>query len=393
MWMGGVTPLGYEVRNRRLVIVPQEAETVRLVYAEYQQLGSVRLLQQHLDTAGIRSKVRTYRDGRVAGGRPFSRGALYALLSNPIYIGEIAHKGVRNAGLQEPILERPLWEAVQHQLRDQVRRSHPGEVARSPLLGKIFDQAGNRLTPSHAVKNGRRYRYYVSRGLVTGTSQEDPDGWRLPAPQIERLVADEAIRVLADRAAVAAALEKVKVPTEQFPSALAAAERWCQRLHSDTDRDDALVRLVDRVELGRGSFGVSVNLGPLLEGGQRQIALVSETALAIKRRGVEMRLVLESDPPKEARVDRVLLKEVGRAHRCFEALLTGRATSLEGVAAIEGVDIRYLSNLLPLAFLSPDIVAAIVRGTQPADLTAKKLIRRIDLPLEWLAQKQVLGFR
>ena len=118
-----------------------------------------------------------------------------------------------------------------------------------------------------------------------------------------------------------------------------------------------------------------------------------ETTLAIKRRGVEMRLVLDSGPPTEARVDRVLLKEVSRAHRCFEALLAGRAASLEGVAAIEDVDARYLSNLLPLAFLSPDIVAAIVRGTQPPDLTAKKLIRRIDLPLEWLAQKQVLGFR
>jgi DNA invertase Pin-like site-specific DNA recombinase len=129
MWMGGVTPLGYEVRNRRLVIVPEEAETVRLIYAQYQELGSVRLLQQHLDTAGIRSKVRTYRDGRAAGGRPFSRGALYALLSNPIYIGEIAHKGIRHAGLQEPILERPPWEAVQHQLRDQVRRSRTGKAS------------------------------------------------------------------------------------------------------------------------------------------------------------------------------------------------------------------------------------------------------------------------
>ena len=390
--MGGVTPLGYEVRDRKLVIVPHEAETVRLVYGKYQQLGSVRLLQEHLDKAGIRSKVRIYQDGRVGGGRCFSRGALYTLLSNPIYIGEISHKGIRYAGLHEPILDRPLWEAVQRQLRDQVRRSRPGEAARSPLRGKIFDQAGNRLTPSHAVKDGRRYRYYVSRGLVTGTSQKDPDGWRLPGPQIERLVAIEAIQGLADRTALAAALEKAKVPTEQFPSALAAAERWCRRLRSDMDRNDALVRLVDRVELGRGSFRLSVNLGPLLEGGHREIALARETPLAIKRRGVEMRLVLESRAPKEARVDRVLLKEVSRAHRCFEALLARQAASIKGVAAIEGVDARYLSNLLSLAFLSPDIVAAVVRGTHPPDLSAKKLIRHIDLPLEWLAQKQVLGF-
>ncbi|MGB8608983.1 MAG: hypothetical protein WCE28_28595, partial [Bradyrhizobium sp.] len=142
------------------------------------------------------------------------------------------------------------------------------------------------------------------------------------------------------------------------------------------DRNDAIVRLVDRVQLGRSSFRVLVNLGALLEGPHWEITLTREAALAIKRRGVEMRLVLESGAPKEAKVDRVLLKEVSRARRCFEALLAGRAASVEGVAAIEGVDACYLSNLLPLAFLSPDIVAAIVRGTQPADLTAKKLIRR-----------------
>jgi hypothetical protein len=324
MWMGGVTPLGYEVRDRKLVIVPREAETVRLIYARYQQLGSVRLLQQHLDKAGIRSKVRTYQDGRVAGGRPFSRGALYALLSNAIYIGEIAHKGVRHAGLQEPIVERPLWEAVQRQLREQgpVRSFRPGKVARSPLLGKLFHEAGNRLTPSHAVKDGRRYRYYVSRRLITGSTQEEPAGWRLPAPQIEKLVADEVTKALADRKVVTATLEKAKVPTEQFPSVLAAAERWCRRLLSDTGRNDALVRLVDRIELGRGSFRVSVNLGALLEGTLRQIPLAREATLAIKRRGVEMRLVLENGAPEETKVDRVLLKEVSRARRCFEALLT-----------------------------------------------------------------------
>ena len=394
MWMGGVTPLGYEARDRKLVIVPPEAEIVRLIYAKYQELGSVRLLQQHLAEAGIRSKIRTHRDGRVVGGRPFSRGALYALLSNPVYIGEIAHKGIRHAGLHRPILERCLWEAVQDQLREQapVSGTRGAKVSRSPLLGKIFDHAGSRLTPSHAVKNGRRYRYYVSRGLVTGSSRENPDGWRLPAPQIERLVADAAMEELADRKSVTGALEKAEVPTEQFPSVLASADLWSQRLRSDTHRHDALLRLIDRVELGRSSFRVSVNLGALLESPDRQIILARESALTIKRRGVEMRLVLGSGASKEARVDRVLLKEVARARRCFEALLSGRAASVEAAAALEGIDKSYVSRLLPLAFLSPDIVQAIVRGSQPAHMTAKALIQRIDLPLDWLAQRQTLGF-
>jgi site-specific DNA recombinase len=159
------------------------------------------------------------------------------------------------------------------------------------------------------------------------------------------------------------------------------------------DRNDAIVRLVGRVELGRGSFRVLINLGALLEGAPKEIILARESAVTIKRRGVEMRLVLESSTAQEAKVDQVLLNEDARAHRCFEALLSGRAASVEGIAASEHVDARYVSNLLPLAFLSPDIVEAIIRGTQPADLTTKKLIRRIYLPLEWRAQKQVLGFR
>jgi hypothetical protein len=172
-----------------------------------------------------------------------------------IHCKALQHKGIHHPGLQEPIIERPLWETVERQLREQgpARSSRPGKGACSPLLGKIFDEAGNRLTPSHAVKNRRRYRYYVSRRLVTGTSQDKPDGWRLPAPQIEKLVADEAIRALADRRAVTTALQSAEVPAEQISSVLAAANLWCQRLRSDVDRNDAIVRLVDRVQLGRAA--------------------------------------------------------------------------------------------------------------------------------------------
>src|SRR3954451_10572303 len=117
MWMGGVAPLGYEVSDRKLVILPDEAETVRLIFARYLELGSVRLLKQDLGRQGARSKERMYRDGTRVGGQPFSRGALYALLSNPIYVGEIAHKGARYPGQHEAILDRATWDQVQEQLR------------------------------------------------------------------------------------------------------------------------------------------------------------------------------------------------------------------------------------------------------------------------------------
>jgi len=186
-------PIGYEIQNRKLTVNPAEADTVRLIYRRYRELGSVRLLKDDLHRCGIRSKVRTYQDGKHAGGQSFSRGALYALLSNPIYIGEISHKGARYPGQHDAILEKELWQAVQEQLADHGpgRRRPPAKVTPSPLMGKLFDEAGGRLTPSHAIKAGQRYRYYVSRDLVTGTRTAAHRGWRLPAAQIEKLVAVE----------------------------------------------------------------------------------------------------------------------------------------------------------------------------------------------------------
>jgi site-specific DNA recombinase len=157
-------------------------------------------------------------------------------------------------------------------------------------------------------------------------------------------------------------------------------------------RTAALLSLIDRVELGQGSFRATISWGALLGGGHAGVTLARELPLAIKRRGVEMRLISDSHDASPAKADPILLKEVARAHRCFDALLNRRASSIAVLAAREGIHDRYVSSLLPLAFLSPEIVEAIVRGTQPKDLTAKKLIGRIHLPLEWQSQKQALGF-
>jgi site-specific DNA recombinase len=121
-------------------------------------------------------------------------------------------------------------------------------------------------------------------------------------------------------------------------------------------------------------------------------ALTREFPLQIKRRGVEMKLVIDAPGPRATGPDPVLLKEIKRAHRCFDALVAGRVGSVAELATIEGVSDRYVSSLLPLAFLAPEIVDAIVSGTQPADLTTHRLIRRLELPTEWAAQKQLLGF-
>ncbi len=178
-WMGGTVPIGYNLRDRKLVINPDEAGMVRRIFERYLELKSVRLLEEDLAARGIVSATKVSRNGNRRGGKPFSRGALYHLLSNPIYIGEIPHKRDRHPGQHEPIASREIWERVEQQLRSQARRTEgrKTEAHRSPLAGKLLDENGEPLYVQGAAKGRRRYRYYVSRKLVRGGSENaQPDG-------------------------------------------------------------------------------------------------------------------------------------------------------------------------------------------------------------------------
>ena len=170
MWMGGYPPLGYDVKDRKLVVNEAEAETVRYIFRRYQELRSVRLLKEHLDAAGIVSKRRTAPDGRPYGGKPIARGALYHMLQNRIYRGEIVHKDQAYPGEHDPIIDDDLWQEVQTTLATNRvdRGAGKGNRHLSLLAGLIYDAHGEPMTPSHAVKKGVRYRYYVSKSLLTG---------------------------------------------------------------------------------------------------------------------------------------------------------------------------------------------------------------------------------
>lgn len=167
--LSGVPPLGYRVQDRKLVIIDSEAEIVRAIFRLYAELGSVRLLKEELDVRGIKSKSWTSASGRLIGGKPFSRGALYLMLQNRIYRGEVIHKGQAHSGEHTPIIDQLLWDAVQTQLASNAAERNSGLRTRAPslLAGMLFDNDRNRMTPSHAGKQGDRYRYYVSRPLIT----------------------------------------------------------------------------------------------------------------------------------------------------------------------------------------------------------------------------------
>src|SRR5438309_3078459 len=116
MWMGGNVPLGYDANERTLVINPAEAETVRRIFALYRELGCVRRVKEEADRLGLRTKLSTTANGIERGGKPLSRGHIYALLANPIYSGRIAHKGALYSGHHPALIEDETWTAVRAQL-------------------------------------------------------------------------------------------------------------------------------------------------------------------------------------------------------------------------------------------------------------------------------------
>ena len=189
LWVGGVVPLGYQAKDRKITVVEEEAKTVRHIFRRYLELGSLNLLLADLRTAGVKTKLRPLSNGRIIGGIPFTRGALAAFLRNRFYIGEVRYKGEVFPGEQTAILDRTLFDAVQTKL-DQQRTNYTKarQQSDSILMGRIFDDRGNRMTPTYAVKKGIRYRYYISAALIQGQSDKAANLNRVPAVEIEKLI-------------------------------------------------------------------------------------------------------------------------------------------------------------------------------------------------------------
>jgi len=397
MWMGGTHPFGYKVCDRRLYVDPDEAQKVKQIFNRYLELGTVRELQKDLIMRGIVSAAKVSKTGNARGGKPFSRGALYHLLSNPIYIGEIRHKKERHAGLHEALISREIWDRVQLQLRGKTcsrLKSSKTDAPRSPLGGKLFDESGEPLYVQGAAKGNLRYRYYVSKGLVRGDSDTPEKGWRISAPEIEQTVSAAAIALLRDQSAVTLALETSRIDSDHLSGVLARSPIWVERLRSTSETVSTLADLVTRIDLGRDSIRLSLAL-PLLaiaaaEEKLEHLPLTSMFPVQMKRRGVEMRMVLQGDC-KPSRIDRPLIRAVACARRWSHELLSGQMPTIDAIARREQIAPRYVRDLLPLACLSPRIVEAIVEGRQPAELTVVGLTRRIDLPLLWGAQELALG--
>jgi DNA invertase Pin-like site-specific DNA recombinase len=400
MWMGGVVPLGYDVIDRRLIINEAEAKTVRTLFRLYLQHAKVRLVKEEADKMDLRTKSRKPNNGRRRGGEPFTPGHIYKLLSNPIYVGEIVHKGVRHSGEHDGIIDRETWNAVQEQLgRNAVVRRRASNVkAPSLLAGLLFDEDGNRMAPSHASKTGRRYRYYVSKP-ATGKLLAADTRWRLPAPMIEDAVLDGICSFLRDRLRL---IEALRLSGGRMKGKLAEASRLSNRMIDarPADQRTFLLDVVKRIEMRRDRVSIILrtqNLRAILGHGapdneevkpetQGKNEFALDLPVRFRRRGVEMKLVITDERKRPPAPDPHLIAAVAKGLR------GGDVQSVRDLAECHGVNQGDVSRILPLGLLAPDIIEAILAGRQPIEMTAKRLKRIRHLPVSWAKQRRILGF-
>jgi site-specific DNA recombinase len=412
MWMGGMPPLGYDVKDRKLVVNDEESRTVVDIYRRYLALKSVRALKEELAVAGIRSKRRIRPDGTKYGDQKLARGALYLMLQNRIYRGEIAHKGNSYPGQHPAIIDRPLWDEVQAALaKNRVERA-TGVRAKHPSLlgGFVFDATGERLTPTYAVKKGTRYRYYISASLMREARSNRSKGWRIPAGDLEGLVINRLRAFLADPAAILDAVDDESHTGSGQSQLIEHGRRIEKELEVQApDKVKAtLMALLCRVAVNPDCIEINISRSRLAEllAGQsidlttpdRRLDRKShdiETLTAparLKRVGREMRMLVENADDQMA-ADPSLLRIIARAHDIQGRLSQNTELTVHHIAREERVTAAYIYTLLRLPWLAPDITTAIVNGRQPQPLNAKTLMRKASrLPVDWAEQRALLGF-
>ena len=385
MWMGGCLPLGYDAPpeggDRTLVMNPTEAATVRLIYDRYLELGAVRDLQVWLAREGYRSKRRVTKAGRVLGDLPFNRGALFHLLKNRVYLGELAHRDTHYPARHTPIVDPAVFAEVQSRLASQAvqRRVRPTRMATAVLKGKIFDAEGRPMTPSFTHRQTRVHRYYVSRALREAQAGERDAIRRVPAQAVEELVLDRL---------GAFSRSGQPLPWPQAGPVLRRVD-----VHAST------LQLLVVPDAGSGEMQAYIeSLRERLKPGERIATDELEPSLlrivlpvCMKMRGGRTLLTRPKDaaPLRRSKVDQALVRALRASHRLVAelSLQPGSDTLREAKAPVTKYD-RQLCNL---AFLDPNIQRAILEGRQPQGLCVQALMSD-QLPLAWAEQRRVLGF-
>jgi DNA invertase Pin-like site-specific DNA recombinase len=409
MWMGGPPSLGYDVKDRKLVINDTEAKTVQHIFRRYTELKSVRLLTADLDARCIVSKPRIASDGTRYGEKPLARGALYLMLQNRIYRGETVHKDKSYPGEHEAIVDEALWNEVQAILTenrvDRVLGTAKTQV--SLLSGILFDAGGERMTPTHATKNNTRYRYYISRSLLAGLAKHS--GQRIPASNLEALVIGRIYNWLSDRAAMldiiqshtseAGSQKRLIVGLQQYVAT------WPELRANDIRK--LMLSIVARIQIHSDRIAISLYPIRLLRwldrtNGAAEPAVEAQSntddhfvtltiLVRLKRVGQEMKMLVENGSDS-ATPNTSLVRALVRAHVIQDRIRADKSLTLEEIAKLEDIVPSYATRLFRLALLAPDIISAILNGKHPPELTTRRLLDNTRLPLDWNEQRRNLGF-
>ena len=361
LWVGGMVPLGYELKDGKLSIVEDEADRIRLIFERYIALGSVNRLVLELRERNIRTKIRRLSNGNTRGGVLFTQGPLFYILRNRFYIGEVVYKGEICPGPQPPLIDRALFDAVQKRLTEQrphnVRTRSRNEAT---LRGLLFDSAGNRMVPTHATKHGVRYRYYVSQPYLRGYAKPPPGAIiRVPATDIERAVTngvEEHRQQIADVTRI-----------EVRKSALALWLKASGEKQADADAADHCAAVLRAPSL-----------------------LIPWTKPPSKRfKDILLPADTERHRVRPIKFERraALLKSIARGRAWLDEIISNRAT-VETIAARQKCSVRHVNMTISMAFIAPGLVKAAVEGRLPRGIGVAALR---DMPAEWSLQFERLG--
>jgi site-specific DNA recombinase len=386
IWMGGVVPLGYRVETRALHIVEDHAPLLRGLFKRYLEVGSVARLKEILDAEDVRLPIRIDGKGRSTGGGLFSRGHIYQIFSNPIYIGQIAHKGVVHEGQHPAIIDRELWDKVQQSLKDNLSaksQRRDGQSMNALLVGKLFDDRGNLMTPSWSKRGSKRWSYYISQAILRGDKANAGSVRRVSAPEIERRVI-EAISGL-DENQKSKSIHRSRHPCLDDV-------RLTENADTPPDHHERIRSRIERVTLEGAAIRIALAQKDDEERDANVLTIAWAAPSPYRRREIIQGTTAVSSSarplPTSARL--VLIKALRKAHSWLDELLTDSTQTIESIAARESKSERSIRMTLSLAFLSPDIVKAAIDGRLPRGFG---LTRLIDLPIAWPDQWAVLGLR
>jgi DNA invertase Pin-like site-specific DNA recombinase len=387
MWMGGTVPLGYMVQDRKLVVNKAEAASVRTIFNEFLRLGTVHSLEDWLRKNNVCSRA----------GNHFFRGPLYTVLRNPHYLGLIKHKKESYPGKHPAIIDRETWDKVQSLLDDNIqgKRRKVRATKESLLTGILFDATGTLYTPTHATKNGRRYRYYTSQAIIKRTEKSNVPA-RIPAHDLEKAVVDRMLEWLQTPTQLLAALrdETTVAPEGFFDSiiaqAAATAQSWRERIAAD--QRQFLKTVIERVVTQPAHVEIRLRLPALvkeiLRGGQPGIELqpfaTVECPFCHVQQGRALRLIVGNTNITTDASRQAILKAIARSRCWYEQITTGKATNIAQLADIDGVSPRFIRTQMKLVQLSPRSIESLMTRPESLPLSLDDLL--VSIPMDWREQ-------